>query len=443
VTADSVTPNSGTGATQAFALQYSDTLGATDLATMWVWFNATLAGSSANSCMLFYTRATNTLSLLGNGSVWMPGTIGSATTLQNSQCGVNLGASSVAMNGNTLTVTLAMTFTSAYAGAKNVYMYAANGGGLTSGWQDRGDWTVPQGVVPGVTADSVTPDSGTGATQTFALQYSDTLGATGLSTVWVWFNATFASSSANSCLLYYNRATATLSLLNDAQTWMPGTLGGAGGTLQNSQCGVNLGASSVTMSGDTLTLTLAMTFTASYAGAKNIYMFAANASGLTSGWQDRGDWTVPQGVVPGVTADSVTPNNGSGSSQTFALQYTDSLGALDMRTAWVWFNTTFALWAANSCLVYYDRAFNTLFLLDDAGSVWMAATLGASTTLQNSRCAISVGNSTATLVGNTLTVNLAMTFTGPYQATTQNIYMYGAGSSMSSGWQLRGTFAVP
>jgi hypothetical protein len=147
--------------------------------------------------------------------------------------------------------------------------------------------------------------------------------------------------------------------------------------------------------------------------------------------------------VFGVMVDSVILNNGSGSSQTFALQYTDSLGALDMRTAWVWFNTTFAPSAANSCLVYYDRAFNTLFLLDDAGSVWMAATLGASTTLQNSRCAISVGNSTATLVGNTLTVNLAMTFTGPYQATTQNIYVYGAGSSMSSGWQLRGTFAVP
>jgi hypothetical protein len=224
---------------------------------------------------------------------------------------------------------------------------------------------------------------------------------------------------------------------------MPGTLGGAGGTLQNSQCGVNLGASSVTMSGNTLTLTLATTFTASYAGAKNIYMFAANASGLTSGWQDRGDWTVPQGVVPGVTADSVTPTNGAGSSQTFAIQYTDSLGALDMRTAWVWFNTTFAQSAANSCMVYYDRMFNTLFLLDDASSVWMAATLGASTTLQNSRCAISVGSSTATLVGNTLTLNLAMTFGGPYQATTQNIYMFGAGSSMSSGWQLRGTFTVP
>jgi hypothetical protein len=33
----------------------------------------------------------------------------------------------------------------------------------------------------------------------------------------------------------------------------------------------------------------------------------------------------------------------------------DSLGALDMRTAWVWFNTTFAQSAANSCMVYYDR----------------------------------------------------------------------------------------
>src|SRR5262245_2818409 len=47
ITADSVGPASGTGANQMFALQYSDTKGATDLMTVWVWFNGTL-GSSAN-----------------------------------------------------------------------------------------------------------------------------------------------------------------------------------------------------------------------------------------------------------------------------------------------------------------------------------------------------------------------------------------------------------
>jgi hypothetical protein len=106
------------------------------------------------------------------------------------------------------------------------------------------------------------------------------------------FNATFASVSNNSCMLYYDRFRAALYLLNDsANSWMPGTLG-SGTTLQNSQCGVSLGGSSVTASGNSLTLNLAMTLRAAYAGTKNVYMYAQNASGVNSGWQTRGTWTV-------------------------------------------------------------------------------------------------------------------------------------------------------
>jgi len=94
-------------------------------------------------------------------------------------------------------------------------------------------------------------------------------------------------------MLYYDRSRAALYLLNDsANSWTPGTLG-SGTTLQNSQCGVSLGSSSVTASGTSLTLNLAMTFRAAYAGTKNIYMYAQNASGVNSGWQTRGTWTVP------------------------------------------------------------------------------------------------------------------------------------------------------
>jgi hypothetical protein len=67
--------------------------------------------------------------------------MGTATTLQNNQCAIAVG-SSTNTNGNTLTVTLAMTFSGGFAGAKNTYMYATNGV-INSGWQDRGDWNVP------------------------------------------------------------------------------------------------------------------------------------------------------------------------------------------------------------------------------------------------------------------------------------------------------------
>jgi hypothetical protein len=62
--------------------------------------------------------------------------------------------------------------------------------------------------------------------------------------------------------------------------------------MQNSQCAVNAGASSVTTSGNNLILNLTLTFKPAFAGSKNIYMEAHNAT-LDSGWVDVGAWIVP------------------------------------------------------------------------------------------------------------------------------------------------------
>ena len=51
-------------------------------------------------------------------------------------------------------------------------------------------------------------------------------------------------------------------------------------------------ASTATPAGNALTLSLPVTFAPAFAGAKNIYMYAATAT-ANSGWQDRGDWMVP------------------------------------------------------------------------------------------------------------------------------------------------------
>jgi hypothetical protein len=295
--------------------------------------------------------------------------------------------------------------------------------------------------VPTVTADSATPSSGTGGAQTFALRYSSTAGATSVSEAWVWFNATFATTAANSCLVYYRRSAHELRLLNDAgTTWMSATLGTAA-TLENNQCAIAAGDSSVALAGNTLTVNLAMTFKASFAGVKNIYMYGA-VDGVASGWQDRGDWTVPAGAVPSVTADSVNPPSGSGTAQTFALQYSSSAGATSVSEAWVWFNATFATTAANSCLIFYERATQVVWLLNDAGTTWVAGAPGVTSTLQNSQCAIALANNGVVLSGNTLTLSLAITFTASFSGV-KNVYMYGAAGSAASGWQDRGDWTAP
>jgi hypothetical protein len=154
-------------------------------------------------------------------------------------------------------------------------MYA--GGSIAnSGWQTMGTWAAPAASGPPTTV-SVTPGTGSGLQQTFALQYVDPLGATDLSTVWVWINASFdPATPSNTCLLEYARAVNQLYLYNDAGTgWLSPATVGAAGTLSNSQCSINLTDATVVASGTNLTLSLPVTFKAAvYAGAKNTYMYA-------------------------------------------------------------------------------------------------------------------------------------------------------------------------
>jgi imidazole glycerol phosphate synthase subunit HisF len=286
----SVTPNSGSGTSQTFAFQYSDTAGAANLQQVWVYFNATLANPANNACMLRYTASTNQINLLNdNSTAWPSATLGSSTTLENSQCSLSAATATVVLSGDTLTLNVTVTFQSAFAGAKNVYLHAVDAGGNNSGWDERGSWTVtsPAGTPATV---SVSPDSGSGSSQAFTLQYSDTAGAANLQQVWAYVNASLANPASNACMLYYNSASNQISLLNDGPTaWLPATLGSAA-TLQNSQCSLNVATATVSRSGDVLTLSVTVTFQPAFAGSKNIYLHAVDVSGANSGWQDLGTW---------------------------------------------------------------------------------------------------------------------------------------------------------
>src|SRR5438270_285922 len=79
---------------------------------------------------------------------------------------------------------------------------------------------------------------------------------------------------------------------------------GTPGTLQNSQCSIDTGASSASGSGNNLTLNLAVTFKAAFSGSKNDYMQVQDNSSTLAPWQARGAWTVA--TVP-PTSVSVTP----------------------------------------------------------------------------------------------------------------------------------------
>jgi hypothetical protein len=92
--------------------------------------------------MLYYQAGAINL-LNDTTSAWLNAVLGASTTLQNSQCSLNVGTSTETINGNTLTLNLAIAFSSGYMGTQNVYLYAADVSGSSSGWQPLGTWTVP------------------------------------------------------------------------------------------------------------------------------------------------------------------------------------------------------------------------------------------------------------------------------------------------------------
>jgi hypothetical protein len=265
-----VAPNSGSGASQTFSFQFADPNGASDLTSVSALFNASL--TVANGCSVTYNRAQNALALLTDA--------GAAVRTITPGSG-----SSVSTAGTVLTLNLALTFLPAFDGNKNIYMQATSPCG-SSNWQALGSWTVP---VPstGITTVSVTPAAGSGASQTFSFLIFDQKGASDLATVWMQIST---GASANSCYSRYDTLANNLYLLNDANTaWYGPVTPGSTASLQNSQCTLSASGSSVMNSGTNMTVSVALSFKAAFAGTKALWVYA-NSATINTGRQNMGSW---------------------------------------------------------------------------------------------------------------------------------------------------------
>ena len=239
------------------------------------------------------------------------------------------------------------------------------------------------------TADSVTPSSGSGTAAMFSYQASDPNGSQDLSSIQVIVNE--AVTGVNSCYLAYQAASNLLYLRNDAGSgWLGPQALGLPGLLQNAKCSVDVGNSSVTSGGLTLTLDLDLQFL--QPGAKTNYLMATDTASQSSGWVNVGTWAATSAIPQPPTADSVTPSSGSGTGTVFSYQASDPNGAQDLSSIQVIVNE--AVTGVNSCYLAYQAASNLLYLRNDAGSGWLGPqALGLPGLLQNAKCSVDVGNS--------------------------------------------------
>jgi len=241
-----------------------------------------------NACVADYNAIAGTIRLLDDrGVAGSPTPLGSGT-LSNSQCTLNLATSSATPSGNDLTLALDISFAAAFVGVQPIAMRATSLAGPNTGFLAKGTWTVglPAG---GVQAISASPDSGSGSSSLFAFAFSDSAGVTEDLVV---ARVRFRAPGGQQCGITYNAMTNQVRMLDDAGNFSAPAVFGNGTLDNNSQCAINLRTSSAVRSGTNLTLSLDLLFKPGLAGPTNIDMRGNSNLGPTTGWVNKGTFTV-------------------------------------------------------------------------------------------------------------------------------------------------------
>jgi Beta-propeller repeat len=426
----SVTPSAGSGANVVFTATYSDTGGGSALNSVSLLVNT---GATSNfGCMVTYTASTNLFSLANDSaSSGSTTTVPGGTNIQNSQCTLNGTTSSVSISGNTLTLSISLYFQPSFAGAHSIYLSATDAG-ATTGLVSLGTWTatVP---APQPSVTSVSPSSGTGFAQTFVFTFGDASSANNLADVAVLFGP--SQTYTNSCYIVVDLLKNTIALLwNNALGSNSKPIGSAT-LLNNSQC--SIGANNIVLSGQSLALTRAITFTAPFNGAKNVYMQAAEV-GINTGWIQKGTYNVLALGSPQAT--SVVPNAGSGTGQRFSFTMTDLGGSANLGAMAMLFNSSLNL--NNACSLVWDGSRGTISLAWDVQSLGATPVVpGTNQTASNAQCTINAANSTVAYSATTVTVTVDISFNASFNGT-KNIYLFAAEVNSNSGWANVGTWTV-
>jgi len=298
----SVNPAYGSNGNPTFAFTFSDTSGFQSLGVLNVLINNVLDGRHA--CFLAFVPSgpsAGSVFLVDDAGdsggpyqgLVLPG--GGGATAQNSQCAIYGTGSGVVSAGDTITLTLQMSFSQGFAGNKVIYMAAQDTASVNSGWQALGTFNVPGTPPAGPAVSGMSPARTSALSQTYTFTFTDTNGFADLSVLNVLVNNSIDGRAA--CYVAFAPSGASggsVYLVDDA-----GDAGGpysgmvipGSGSVSNSQCSISGTGSAVTASGGTMTLTLAISFSQSFAGNRVFYL-AARSNTLNSGWQSVGSVTV-------------------------------------------------------------------------------------------------------------------------------------------------------
>lgn len=370
-----------------------------------------------NGCMIRSTGGGFSMVADGGGS-WVAPSNG---VLSNGKCALSIKASSyretVGGGALTTTVKVAVQALPGFAGTKRVLLYILGPATMSSGWIERGVWTIPHLPVPKPAVGPIDPVDGAGTTQTFSSNFNHSRGASNIYLAYLLLLPTpniVQYTAAGSCLVEYNSISHAMRLINEAGDDWLGPLSGVplsqGGTLSNSRCTLNIGKSSAQLSSTTLVVNAAVTLNQSFTGTLGLFLQAQDIDGFWTGMTQFGNWTgtVASTPKPGPYVVGMTPTAALGSA-TYKLTVGHTSGISKLGMVHLRFSS--GIVGAEPCHVIYFPGDNTINLINDAGTDLEAppgVKLG-SVGISTQRCTIAAG-ATRSVEGNTLTLTLPMHF---------------------------------
>ncbi|WP_321476904.1 SBBP repeat-containing protein [uncultured Paludibaculum sp.] len=402
----SVSPASGSGSSQIFTFVFADPRGAADLTWLRVLVHA--QQTAVSGCYVEVDPVALVAYLYDDaGAGYTAARLDSSDTVQNSQCKISGTGSSVALTGTQATLLLNVTFQPAFAGMKSVWANASDRAGFTSASPQLGTYSVALPAGQALGAVSVSPASGSGASQVFSFVFADPKGSNDLAWMRVLIHG--QQVAADGCYIAVERSTSIIYLADDAGVnWTQARMG-TSDVATNSQCSVSGAPSSMTLSGTSATVVLGISFTAAFNGGRKIWANATDSTGATSSSPQIGTYTVAAtGGNQAPLPVSVTPASGSGSRQVFTFIYSDGNGGTDIETPRMLIHS--AQTAEHSCYFLLTRSTGRLSLADDAGVNWTQARLSANETVQNSQCVLYGATSSMSTAGNSLAVSVDVGF---------------------------------
>ncbi len=288
-------PIAPSGNTQTIVARYSHPAGVANLGVVNVLINSALDGG--NACYIAFSRPAGVLFLVNDGGtasgLSVPLVLGTAASVNNSQCTVSGMGSSAVDNGNSMTLTLVISYSSSFRGNRLIYLAAQSVAYITSGWQTMGVAMIPEASTNYPRSNALSPPLATAATKTLTVTFQDAINANKLQTAWVLMNT--AVDARQSCYIAYFVPANLLFLYPDDGDGSQATAIALIGTntIENSYCRINAQGSTAVLSGNTLTLTLNYLAKPAFAGPRGIWGAVQTLTAQTSPWKPLGAWLVP------------------------------------------------------------------------------------------------------------------------------------------------------